>query len=210
MLPLTWIMSSKACALADATDNCASQWAQTGGFSHQHNAALDRARVSGLQGFRSSRGSPQEAHREERCAQHAAHPKRLNARLCSPSVFSDVTERALSSVYDVLVCVGAKVDCCLSELGLSDRASVLLANSLTSANSQIQFSTVSSRSLHAHSTLIPIPAPKPFTTFRCATSSIRFRRGFRSCFGSGRREFFRTVLRNSCRVTTVHGTYDSV
>ena len=45
----------------------------------------DRARVSGLQGFRGSRGSPQEAHREERCAQHAAHPKRLNARLCSPS-----------------------------------------------------------------------------------------------------------------------------
>ena len=82
------------------------------------------ARVSGLQGFGGSRGSPQEAHREERCAQHAAHPKRLNARLCSPSVFSDVTERALSSVYDgradVLVCVGAKVDCCLSELGLTD------------------------------------------------------------------------------------------
>jgi hypothetical protein len=49
MLPLTWIMSSKACALADATDNCASQWAQTGGFSHQHHAALDRP---GFQGFR--------------------------------------------------------------------------------------------------------------------------------------------------------------
>ena len=78
-------------------------------------------RASGVSGFP---WTPQEAHREERCAQHAAHPKRLNARLCSPSVFSDVTERALSSVYDgradVLVCVGAKVDCCLSELGLSD------------------------------------------------------------------------------------------
>ena len=55
------------------------------GFPHQHHAALWPARVSGLPGFRGSRGSPQEAHREERCAQHAAHPKRLNARLCSPS-----------------------------------------------------------------------------------------------------------------------------
>ena len=54
------------------------------GFPHQHHTALWPARVSGLPGFRGSRGSPQEAHREERCAQHAAHPKRLNARLCSP------------------------------------------------------------------------------------------------------------------------------
>ncbi len=39
-------------------------------FDH---AAFDRP---GFQGFRGFGVPPQEAHREERCAQHAAHPKR--------------------------------------------------------------------------------------------------------------------------------------
>ena len=53
MLPLTWIMSSKACALADATDNCASQWAQQqqGGFPINITRRFDRPGFQGFRGF---------------------------------------------------------------------------------------------------------------------------------------------------------------